>query len=416
MAGLPGDGATADALAIRMAAHVETLCRLQPDRSPGSPGNREAVAYIERTFRALGLETESIPFETVGWRAGRASLEVGGERLTAHPEPYSPAFSGFGRLVPAASLDEIKSAEARGAVLLLHGPAAASQLTPRAYPWYSNPAHDAILDALDAAAPACVIAATGKDPASTAGLSPFPLIEDAAFDIPSAYLSEDLAPRMLGHVGETVRVRIDSERFTTECAQPIGHFRGSQDARRVLVTSHLDTKHDTPGALDNASGVAVMLGVAKLLGGERCSLAVEFVPFNGEDHFASPGEVAYLDTHPNTDDVLLVINIDGAGFAGRPTALSRFETAGPIDAVVDAALAAHTPIVDGEPWFSGDHAIFVMRGVPALALTSRDMLSLWSEIPHTPADTPDRLDFELLAETARFIAEVILKLDRVRHA
>ncbi len=404
--GQPASGA----LTERIAQHVEVLCGLKPDRSPGSSGNGAAVTYIEQVLAGLGLATESLPFTTYGWHAGAASLETDGGALDAHPGPYSPAFRGSGRLVAARSLEEIARAKVADAIVLLHGPIAARQLTPRDYPWYSNPAHDDILDALEAARPACVIAATGSDPDAAAGLAPFPLIEDASFDVPSAYLSEACVPQLLASVGTDVTVLIESERFIAECAQPLGRLAGWPGAPRVLVTSHLDTKHDTPGALDNASGVAVMLGVAELLGQRGCTLNVDFVPFNGEDHFASPGEVAYLEAYPDLSDVRLVINVDGAGFAGGPTAVSRFETDAAVDTAVDAALAARARVVDGEPWFSGDHAVFVMRGIAALALTSHDMTSLWAEIPHTPADTPDRLDFELLAESACFVADVVRSL------
>ncbi len=412
MTGPPKDSTRTEVLAVSITSHVRALCNLEPDRSPGSPGNRDAVAYVETALEGLGLEVESLPFETFGWRAGAAALDTGGETIPVHPGPYSPSYDGSGPLAVAASVDEIGSADARESILLLHGPVAAEQLTPRGYPWYDNPSHDAILDAIEAAAPACVIAATGTDPASAAGLSPFPLIEDAGFDIPSAYVSEDLVPRLRPFAGTALRARIDSERFVAACSQPIGRLRGRTDTLRVLVTSHLDTKPGTPGALDNASGVAVMLAVAELLRGDPPRLTVEFVAFNGEDHFASPGEVAYLDAYPDASDVALVINIDGAGYTGRPTALSRFGIDGPLETAVDSALADHPRITEGEPWLSGDHAIFVMRNVPALALTSGGMRSLWATVPHTHADTPDVLDPGLLAHTARFVAGVVRALDR----
>ncbi|MSR05905.1 MAG: M28 family peptidase [Gemmatimonadetes bacterium] len=52
---------------------------------------------------------------------------------------------------------------------------------------------------------------------------------------------------------------------------------------RVLVGAHFDSVAGTPGADDNASGVAGMLEAARLLAGERLDATVEFVAFNLEE-------------------------------------------------------------------------------------------------------------------------------------
>ncbi len=402
---------SSDPLAARIAGHVRTLCGLEPDRNPGTTGNREAVEHVARAFRALDLQCEEIPFETVGWRYGTATISVAGTSIPAHPGPFSPPFDDSAPLVVASTVEQLSAPDIHGAVLLLHGPIAIEQLTPRDYPWYSNADHAAVLAAIERAKPAAVLAATGMSPGTTAALSPFPLIEDASFTLPSAYLAEKDGAALASHTGQAVAVHIDSGRFAAACLQPTGWLPGRTTAR-ILVTSHLDTKPGTPGALDNASGVATMLAVAELLGSHSLRHTVEFVPFNGEDHFASPGEVAYLDHRPDTDDISLVVNVDGAGYAGGPSVVSRFGTTAVIDAALSSALDRHSACVtEGDPWFSGDHAVFAMRGVPALAITSRDMEKLWTEVAHTAADTPDLIDSALLAETARFIADIVQRVD-----
>jgi hypothetical protein len=54
--------------------------------------------------------------------------------------------------------------------------------------------------------------------------------------------------------------------------------------------------------------------------------------------------------------------------------------------------------------------IFAMRGIPAMAITSTDFATASRAYSHTPADTPDILDFDLLAGTARFVAELVANL------
>jgi len=55
-------------------------------------------------------------------------------------------------------------------------------------------------------------------------------------------------------------------------------------APRVLVGAHLDTVRGTPGADDNASGVAGLLETARLLAAARPRAAIELVAFNLEEN------------------------------------------------------------------------------------------------------------------------------------
>jgi hypothetical protein len=52
---------------------------------------------------------------------------------------------------------------------------------------------------------------------------------------------------------------------------------------RVLIGAHFDSVRGTPGADDNASGVAGVLETARLLKDERLAATVEFVAFNLEE-------------------------------------------------------------------------------------------------------------------------------------
>lgn len=54
----------------------------------------------------------------------------------------------------------------------------------------------------------------------------------------------------------------------------------------------MDTKYHTQGTLDNAVGVAVLIGVAARLAGSDYD--IDIVPFNGEEYYEASGEVEYL--------------------------------------------------------------------------------------------------------------------------
>ncbi|MCK8114141.1 M28 family peptidase [Anaerosoma tenue] len=400
---------TTDALARRIARDIADLCD-PGDRSPGTERNRAAVEHVSERMRECGLAVERVAFEVPEWRYGTASVDVAGLRSQLHPGPFSPRVHGTGRLAVVRTADEIPSAIAPDAVLLLCGDIALEQLTPRDYPFYIDPGHAAILDALEAVRPLAIIAATDRS-AMTAAMSPFPLIEESGFGVPHAYLHVSDGASLAEHDGEQAHVRIDSETRPSEGVQIIGVRPGSRpDAGTVVVCAHIDTKPDTPGAIDNAAGVAVLLAAAHLLRDRRVGPTVEFVPFNGEDHAMAPGELAYLAVRPDLTDVRLAVNVDAAGLAGGPTAYSGYG----IDSVTEvllASLAEGFPhIAAGPSWPASDHMVFAMRGVPAVALTSSDLDAVMHDHAHTPGDVPSLLDPDILSETARFMADLIESL------
>ena len=88
---------------------------------------------------------------------------------------------------------------------------------------------------------------------------------------------------------ETNRHFFTVEGFKEEFFNVEGFLRGRTDLYQptLLITSHYDTVYSTPGADDNASGVAVMLEVARVLQELNYNKNVVFVGFNLEEF--SPG-------------------------------------------------------------------------------------------------------------------------------
>lgn len=395
-----------DRPAAMIRTDVERLCAAG-DRDLGTKRNRDATDYVVQRLRQTGLLVETLEFEVPEWRCGRASVKTDGLELTAHPGPFSPALEGEGPLVAIRSADEISAIDAPDSVLLLCGEIAATQFTPRGYPFYSNPDHSAILDALEAKRPLAVLSATDKSP-MTGAMSPFPLIEDVRFAAPSAYMSVEKGAELSEHVGDIVAVSIDSEVHPSTGVQPVGRRAGTRGGR-IVVSAHIDSKPETPGAIDNAAGVAVLLAVADLVRNVELEYALEFVPFNGEDHVLAPGELAWLAANEDLSDIRLAINIDAPGLLGAPSAYSLYGV-DEATAVIAASLSDdNANVIEGPQWPASDHMIFAMRGIPTIAVTTADFASGASEVFHTPADAPETVDYDLLAGAARFVADLIAK-------
>jgi len=396
-----------DILAARIRSHVDTLCS-HGHRDLGSPGNAAACIYAADVLAQCGAEVLRLPFDAPAWKPGPAAVGGPGLSLPLHAGPYSPAADVTGALAVASNLSELEALDAPGRVLLLFGEVAAEQLTPRDYPFYASAEHARIFDAIEAARPVAVIAATDKYPATTAALSPFPLIEDTSFAIPSAYLHADDAAPLIALAGQTVRVTIESSVTSARCEQIVGRLGGAE-APRVVIAGHIDSRPTTPGALDNAAGCAVALAVAELLAARPDCPAVDIVPFNGEDNVTAAGELAYLARFP-VAETRLCVNVDAAGLRGADDSVSLYGLGDEPTALVRKFLGGHEGIAEGPEWFASDHAIFAFQGVPAIAITTAAFERMQRDIAHIDADVPELVDEHRLADTARFVADAVIAL------
>jgi len=216
-------------------------------------------------------------------------------------------------------------------------------------------------------------------------------------------------------------------------------------AARVLVGAHLDTVLGTPGADDNASGVAGMLECARLLSGWRGGATVEFVGFNLEERqgwtyrvgsrrwaaaarsrgvayrgalvlemigFRSeaPGSqrvplpLRWMDL-PRTGDHLAVVGDT------RSRALLRTfiaEAGGVVPAL--RIISLHMPLRGWPVWATrrSDHASFWSEGFPALLLT--DTANLRNPHYHRGSDRAETLDFGFAALVADAVTACVRAL------
>jgi aminopeptidase YwaD len=178
-----------------------------------------------------------------------------------------------------------------------------------------------------------------------------------------------------------------------------------------VVCAHIDAKIDTPGALDNATGVVVLLLLAELLEQHSGDLGIEIVAFNGEDYYSAPGQVHYLGDNADTlSQVILGINVDVAGYHRGSTAYSLHGCPARIAGSIHAAFSRRGNTVEGEPWYQSDHSLFIQNQVPALAITSDLFMELSTEVTHTPRDRPELVDCAKLADVALALRDLLLDM------
>jgi aminopeptidase YwaD len=381
-----------------------------PDRHVGSPGNRAATAMFAERMLALGFDVRRTTFGCVEWEYGEAGLEAGEERYEIFVGPYSLACDTTAPLAAVSSAEELESESIRGTILLIHGDLASGQIMPKNFTFYNPESHKRIIRALEEYAPAAVVAATGRDPDMVGSQYPFPLFEDGDLDIPNAYLRDVDGERLLARLGEEVRLRLDSRRVPTTAEHIVATRRGTASGR-IVVTAHIDSRKGSPGALDNASGVATLLGLAELLSDHRDGPSIEIVPFNGEDNYANPGEMLWVaENEERFDDIVLGINIDDLGQHGTTNHVSFYECPPGIETAVRRVIDSHPAMSEGPQWFQSDHAIFGLYGRPAIALASSDIAGFMAEYAHSERDTLELVDPGLIVDAARFLGDVVIEI------
>lgn len=402
-------------LPSKAAAYLKKLCVEIPTRRVGSDGNRAATAFFSETAASFGWAVETPAFDCVDWMHDGADLTAGGASFAIFPSPYSLGCDVRAGLAVVSTVDELEAADLRGKVVLLRGEIAKEQIMPKNFPFYNPDEHRRIIGLLEAKPPLAIAAATSRDVQMVGSMYPFPMFEDGDFDIPSVYMTDEEGNRLAEHAGREVALRSRATRIPATGCNVIA--RKGDPARRIVVFAHIDARIGTPGAGDNASGTIVLLLLAELLAGYGGALGIELVAMNGEDYFSNPGEQQWLALNEGKlGNIALGINVDDVGYRKGRVAYSLYDCPPDTAAAIRETFAAHPGLMEGEPWYQGDHGLFLVNGVPALALTSELVAELMAQITHTPKDTPDTVDPAKLVEVAVALRDLIVRLNHSQAA
>ena len=392
--------------------YMQHLCLEIPNRRVGSEGNRDAANYFAEIISGFGFETEYQEFDCMDWSEDGARITVGGEQFEAFVSPYSLGTDIQVPFIPIKNVEQIEQVEAEGKVLLLHGEIVKEQLMPKSFPFYNPDHHKHIVATLESKSPLAIISATSRDPALAGGMYPFPLIEDGDFNIPSVFMTDEEGKRLLKYAGKPIHLESHSTRRPAKGCNVIAR-KPEKARRRVVLTAHIDSKDNTPGALDNATGVAILLLLSELLQDYEGEMGLELVAINGEDYYSAIGEVKYLERNKSAmDEIQLNINMDGVGFHEGATAYSFYECPDEVRELIHRSFSTYMELGEGEIWYSGDHMIFVQSGVPAVAITSEHGMTGLAQISHTPKDQLELVDCSKLVTTAFALRDLLLELNQ----
>ena len=380
-------------------------------RLAGSDSERRAREYtlarLAEAGHALpaGLSSRSWlqHVDYAGWQAGDCSLSLAdGTPLACQPLLGSAPTPEGGLLVETVDLGRGTEADFRREAARLPGRLA---LVRHEYPFAPGHVHRRrkYEAARAAGAAGFVIAHADPQASPTSGSSG----RNGGEGIPAVATDHAGALRLAASAGAPVRLVVRGTDLRADAATPMLDLPGPDpgDPQRVVLSAHLDGHPLGESAMDNASGLAVVLALARAVAPQMhaASRGLHICLFTAEE-WALAGSREWLAamTADERRRFVIDINLDTVGADPRLTALtSGFAGLEPFVAA-GAQAAGQTVAVHRPLMTNSDHANFAAHGIPALRLVA-GFDDPASNVRHilTAQDTRDKVDAAALADAAR---------------
>ncbi len=363
-------------------------------RQAGTGSECAALDLVRHLGRqATGQEVQVLPAPYDGWEATRASLHLldSGRRIPLAGLPLlrsapSPPGGIEAKVLPVGrgtpeEFDALGGALRGQFALVRHEYMFAAGHIHRRRKYAAALAAGAAGFLIAGLLPAAAVAgSSGRR--QEAGIPAFGITPEAA-----ARLSPSGTPARL-------HAELLTREFAAETKTVLFDLPG-QEAGWVVLSAHVDGHDPAESAMDNASGVAVALAVARALvpHAARFRRGLRLAFFSAEE-WALTGSRVYVDglAPGERDGIALNVNLDSvAGAAGLTALCSGFPALGAWVRQVSAAsglpVGVHLPLME-----NSDHANFAAHGIPALRLLA-GFDAPASNLRHvlTAADTRDKV-------------------------
>ena len=369
-------------------------------RLAGSDSEQEALAFAQKSLSAIGAEVRAVSVPYAGWRLKEATLALpDGTPLACHPLLGSQSTPGPGAEAEVLDLGRGSAEDfARGGERIRNR----FVLVRHEYPFSAGHVHRRrkLGWAMERGAAGFIIA--HPQPASgpvcgSSGRAGGEGIPAVGTDYESAQRLA-LAGRALLHV---VAEDHDAETRILVLDVP------GREAEWVVLSAHLDGHSLAESAMDNASGVAVALAVARgcapTVGQGARGLRVCL--FNAEE-WALAGSRHYLDAMSADERkaIALNINLDTVGGDSQLTALtSLFPELERFIYESGCGIRTFAPMMP-----NSDHYNFARHGIPAMRLVA-GFEQPQSNVRHilTRGDTRDKVALSELVQAADVAGKLV---------
>ncbi len=394
----------------------EALCGFG-GRFCGSDSEKQAVAFLKERLEAAfpgQWASNSMPFD--GWRRSGQSLErltPSAESLDCHALVWSPATPPGGLEAEVVDLgrgtpDDIHRAadRVRGRIVLSqHEYMFSRDTVHRRAKYDAAREHGAVGFLIGYHLPGDLLA-TGSSG------------RNGAADIPAAAITLEAAKALRANGDQYPRVRLSIDTATPDdvAESLIADLPGQTD-EWIVLSAHIDGHPLGESAIDNATGLAAVLTVARALSPHVASMrrGLRIGLFNLEE-WALTGSARYVDalSPEERNRIALNVNLDSIAGARRLTALTsgfaKIEgfLAG-IAGEVGTGLDFYRPMMR-----NSDHYNFARHGIPAFRLVAGfDEADSALRYVLTREDRIDKVDRNDLATATALTAAIVLEACRV---
>ena len=400
----------------------ETLAYLQSlfdigEKATGTQEELKAAKLIESEFKKLGLENVCCePFTVVSRNYKVCQLKIlepsaetvpcvtGGTCMSTPPQGIRVELvdAGFGTVKDFERLKK-KGIDVKGKIVII-------ERSDRLTYWGDFPCRLA----KDYGAEAVIFAAFFSEHTAFRKDS-FPFTPLPVVSVPYK-IAQSLRAKMRK---QNVKVELKNIIETKEddvSYNVMGELVGSKHPEEIItLTAHHDSWFG--GANDNASAVAIILEIARILSENfKPKRTIKFISFGAEESGSNSffewavGSFAYVNKHPEEiQNTVLNINLDIPAFGDTVVLRATPEMTAFVEESVKELDLEMLFKVTNLPTTYTDHWSYVMCGVPSVNFGSH--LSAYEKIYHTNYDTPINVSRDLLEHSSRVILSLISRID-----
>jgi len=382
--------------------HIRVLSCDISSRPMGSAADKRASDYIHTFFRDQGLDAWKQEFEVESVSLGNHKVEVIEPLLGEIPSypilasPSTPEAGLSGELVFVEGLQE---------------PQLGPNIEDKIVLWSCSQRSSFKWPSLRSYHPRAVLAIW-----PSRGIKPKHYFNYAGLGVsdpvPSFWITWEDGLRLLKAGAKRVRLYLCSKRYKSTSCNIIAELKGTRYPDEIVVIGgHYDSVPDVPGATDNASGIGMVMELARMYAQHGSKRTLRFVAFGGEEG-GLLGSKYYVkemkkqgegkESKNQLGKHLFYMNLDTLGTAlgnnscyvlGSPEITAAVET---------LSKELGIPHEVKEEIDGSDHLPFAWEGIPNVSLV-REGPGL--EYIHTVEDTDtiDLIDIDQLQRIGKFI-------------
>ena len=409
--------------------HLYEICERIGSRWAGTSGDLHAAEYIREQFESFGLvnpHLEGFDLDTWDYSHSSSRIVEDGLELTVQPMLNCPSIDLTAPLIDVGfgMPDLIEQLRGRlpGSIALVSEP-----FEPFST---QKPLPDRLTELANAGCAAAIavdgrdggrieyLKATDKRRHERAGqVMPHPL------PCVQTHKEDGIRLRRAASEGKSINIKIVSRSFVTPAFNAVAEIPGStMPSEHAVLSAHIDTYPDSPGANDDGSGLVTTLEVARLFAlmakelGVNPGIGVRFCAYSGEEQ-NHQGSASYVQKHygPETPP-RFCLNLDelsAGSMKGMVVQMPHTQQVvqNALDDLNEGLQCYTMPLLE----HMNDGFSFTRSAIPVI------LLWRWRFVGRNSAsdfraeawDTPDKLPMGELKEYVAFIARTLLRLSHV---